>query len=377
MSDIELGAVPSTPAPPDPDEGVPDPARDGWTGGPTSRKRRRRRIVVALLATFVVVIILAISGVAWAGSHLHGAGGAEVDVTIPPGTSTSGIADLLARRGVVSDGWLFRLYLRYEGARPFAAGKYAFHHGEGYTAAVAELRAGPKIVLAKLVIPEGFTLKQIGQRVGALPGRSAAAFEAAASAGTVRSRFEPAGSNTLEGLVFPDTYLVSPDETEAEILQQMVSEFDQLATTLAMDAPGALPNGLTAYQTVVLASMIEREAKVPEDRGMIARVIVNRLQRGMKLQIDATVLYAIGKQTTSITKSDLNVNSPYNTYRVTGLPPGPIASAGRASLLAALAPTPGTWLYYVLADASGKHAFATTDAQFRQLEAKARAEGLL
>ncbi len=97
----------------------------------------------------------------------------------------------------------------------------------------------------------------------------------------------------------------------------------------------------------------------------------------MKLQIDATVLYAIGKQTTSITKSDLNVNSPYNTYRVTGLPPGPIASPGRASLLAALSPTPGTWLYYVLADASGKHAFATTDAQFRQLEAKARAEGLL
>lgn len=317
------------------------------------------------------------AGVAWAASHLHGGGGAEVDVTIPPGTSTSGIADLLARRGVVSDGWLFRLYVRYEGSGPFAAGKYAMHSGEGYTAALRELRAGPKVVLAKVVIPEGFTLKQVAQRVGTLPGRSAAAFLAAADSGTVRSRFEPPGANTLEGLVFPDTYLVTPDETEAEILQQMVAEFDQLATTLGMDAPGTLPNGLTAYQTVIVASMVEREAKVPEDRGMIARVISNRLQRGMKLQIDATVLYAINKQTTAITKSDLNVDSPYNTYRVAGLPPGPIASPGKASLIAALSPTPGTWLYYVLADASGKHAFATTDAEFRRLEAQARAKGLL
>jgi UPF0755 protein len=97
----------------------------------------------------------------------------------------------------------------------------------------------------------------------------------------------------------------------------------------------------------------------------------------MKLQIDATVLYAIGLQTTNITKSDLNVNSPFNTYRFAGLPPSPISNPGRASIMAALSPTSGTWLYYVLADASGKHAFATTDAEFRQLEAQARAKGLL
>ena len=363
MSELDVGAPADVDGPP--------------PSAPNPRARRRRRFVVGALAVLAVGFLILVSGAVWAASHLHGAGGNEVDVTIAPGTSTSGIADVLAKRGVVSDGWLFRFYLRFEGAGPFSAGKYVMHHGEGYTAAYRELRAGPKIVVSKLIIPEGFTLKQIAARVGNLPGRSAAAFLAAGDSGAVRSRFEAAGSNNLEGLVFPDTYLVTPDETEAEILQQMVAEFDQLGTELGMDAPGTLANGLSAYQTVIVASMIEREAKVPDDRGMIARVIINRLQRGMKLQIDATVLYALGTQTTAITKSDLSVDSPYNTYRVAGLPPAPISNPGRASLLAALSPTPGTWLYYVLIDASGKHGFATTAAEFARLEAQARAKGLI
>ena len=348
---------------------------------PSGRRRRRsplaRRLLIGLGAAIGLIVVVFFAAAFWVGGHLGGSGGAEVDVTIPPGTSTGGIVNVLARDGVVSDAWLFRLYLRYEGASGFVAGKYAFHHHEGYSAALKDLHQGPKVVLAKLTIPEGFTLGQIAERVGHLPGHTAASFLAVAQSGAVRSSFEPPGSNNLEGLVFPDTYFVQPDETDQDLLQQMVSQFDQVTSDLGMDTPGSLPNGLTAYQTVVVASMVEREAKVPEDRGMIARVILNRLQRGMKLQIDATVLYALGIQTTNITKSDLNVNSPFNTYRVAGLPPSPISNPGRASLLAALSPTPGSWLYYVLADASGKHAFATTEAQFLQLEAQARASGLL
>jgi UPF0755 protein len=363
--------------------GVP-PVGDGWggddsgPGAPTPRRRTRRRLLETLAILLVLGLVTLVVGALWAQRHLGGTPGGEADVNIPTATTTSSLATLLAHNKVVSDAWLFRYYLRYEDAGRFEAGQYAFHAHEGYAAALRDLRRGPKIVLTKLTIPEGFTLVQIADRVGRLQGLSAARFLAAATSGAVRSRFEPDGSNNLEGLAFPDTYLLSPGESEQTILQRMVDEFDQLGSQLGLDAVvGPLPNGLTAYQTITVASMIEREAKVPEDRGMIARVIINRLQRKMKLQIDATVLYALGVQKTGLTNEDLQVNSPYNTYRVAGLPPAPISNPGRDSLVAALNPTPGPWLYYVLADASGKHAFATTAKEFDVLVAQARAKGLL
>jgi UPF0755 protein len=332
-------------------------------------------LALVLLLGLVTVVV----GAFWAQRHLSGTPGAEVDVKIPAATSTSSLADLLTSHHVVADAWLFHYYLRYQNVSHFDAGEYVFHAHEGYTAALRDLRRGPKVVLTKITIPEGFTLAQIADRVGRIQGLSAQQFLAAATSGAVRSRFEPAGPPyNLEGLVFPDTYLLAPGESEQTILQSMVNEFDQLGTRLGLDAVvGPLPNGLTAYQTIVAASMIEREAKVPEDRGMIARVIVNRLQKNMRLQIDATVLYALGVQKTGLTNKDLRVNSPYNTYQVAGLPPGPISNPGRDSLLAALSPTPGPWLYYVLADANGKHAFATTIQEFNALVAAAKAKGLL
>jgi UPF0755 protein len=331
------------------------------------------------LALLVVLLVTTgVIGAFWVDGHLGGTPGAEADITIPAATTTSSLASLLASKNVVSDGWLFHWYLRYKGVGQFGAGEYVFHLHEGYAAAVRDLHQGPKITLTKITIPEGFTLGQIAERVGRVKGLSAQLFLDAATTGAVRSRFEPDGSNNLEGLVFPDTYLLSPGEGEVTLLQQMVDEFDQLGSRLGLDAVvGTLPNGLTAYQTIIAASIIEREAKVPQDRGMIARVIVNRLQIKMKLQIDATVLYALGVQKTGLTTKDLRVDSPYNTYRVAGLPPAPISNPGRDSLLAALSPVAGPWLYYVLADASGRHAFATTAQQFDVLVAQARAKGLL
>jgi UPF0755 protein len=123
--------------------------------------------------------------------------------------------------------------------------------------------------------------------------------------------------------------------------------------------------------------MIEREARIDADRGPIARVIYNRLQRGMPLQIDATVQYALGKQKERLLYADLEVASPYNTYKVPGLPPGPIASPGRAALRAALDPPPAPWIYYVLSDPSGAHAFAANSADFERLKAEARRKGLI
>jgi UPF0755 protein len=243
-------------------------------------------------------------------------------------------------------------------------------------AVVHALKAGPKIRFDKLTVPEGLTLADIADRVGNIPGRDRTKFLDAARSGAVRSRFQPSGVKTMEGLLFPDTYLVTEKEDEAAILGRLRDRFDQVASDLHLgDRP--LPAGMTPYQMIVAASLVEAEAKVPEDRPLIAAVIANRLRLGMKLQIDATVLYALGEHKTRVLYSDLEVNSPYNTYKVDGLPPTPIAAPGKASLQAVLEPAKEDYLYYVLFDKNGKHAFASTAAEFERLKAEAQRKGVL
>ncbi|GAC1317901.1 MAG: hypothetical protein NVSMB12_16210 [Acidimicrobiales bacterium] len=359
-----------------------DDLEDLRVGSPTRSPRRRReghwgrRILVGLGLLLATGVIVAVAAVVWVNGHLSGAGADPVTVSIPDQTGHAALTRQLTQAGVVSDGWLFQRYLDYEGVPSVAAGDYVFHHHEGYRQALHDLHGGPKISQVKLTIPEGYDLSQIAAAVGKLPGRSADRFLQLAQTGAVRSRYQPTGVNSLEGLVFPDTYFVTPAEDEQAILQHMVDRFDEVASAAGLDNSAAT-NGLSPYQTIVVASLIEKEAKIDEDRAMIARVIVNRLAKGMKLQIDATVLYAEGVHKSRVLNSDLQTNSPYNTYKVTGLPPGPIAAPGKPSLAAALNPTAGTWLYYVLIDPSGKHGFATTNAEFNTLRAEAKAKGLL
>ena len=182
---------------------------------------------------------------------------------------------------------------------------------------------------------------------------------------------------SLEGLLFPDTYQVAANETTDSVVRRMVGLMDRVAATEGVDqAPDRL--GLTPYQVLIVASIIEREAKVDEDRGKIARVVYNRLRDHMALEIDATLLYAAPPGTNGVTQQLIDsLNSPYNTYKNFGLPPTPIANPGRASIHAAMNPTDGPWKYYVLADASGRHAFATTLAEHQANVAAAKAKGLL
>jgi UPF0755 protein len=156
----------------------------------------------------------------------------------------------------------------------------------------------------------------------------------------------------------------------------MVGAFDNTATQAGVQ-DAAAHAGVAPYDAIVVASLIEKEAKVDEDRPMIARVIYNRLTKNMKLGVDATVDYALGVHKAQLTNADLAIDSPYNTRKFPGLPPTPIAAPGRKALDAALNPTPGPWLFYVLADANGRHAFATTDAEFEQLRRQAQQKGLL
>ena len=349
--------------------GGPPPRRPG------GRLTRRGRIFFGALGLLLVVGLVA--GV-WILKQVNPSGGPgeKVAIDIVPGTSVSAVATKLEDKGVITSAGIFKLYLKVSGgAGSIQAGEYDLHKNLSMGAAKAALRRGPSIKFQKLTIPEGWTLEQIADRVGELPGRSRDKFLAAAKSGTVKSKYQPPGSTNLEGLLFPDTYLLTDKEDETGIVRRLVGRFDQLADEVGL-ATADRPNGLGAYQVIVAASLVESEAKVKDDRPLIASVISNRLELRMKLQIDATVLYAIGHKERVLYK-DLEVDSPYNTYRIDGLPPTPISAVGKASLEAMLRPADTTYIYYVLSDKNGKHAFATTPAEFEALKAEARRKGLI
>jgi UPF0755 protein len=349
---------------------------DGYEEFP--EPRRRRWVLRTMLVLLLALLVAGVLGARWVERRLHPRGpvGPAVAITIPPGTSTSGIASLLEREDVVADATVFRWYVRLLGAGPFQAGDFTFERRSDMKRVVDVLERGPDVRRDRITIPEGSTLEQIAERVGQLPGRSAETFRQVAVSGQVHSQFQPAGSNNLEGLLFPDTYFVTDEDDETVILARMVQRFDDVANELGYaGAPEAV--GRSPYETVIIASMIEREAKVQEDRGKISRVIYNRLQADMLLQIDATLIYALGGDRERLLNSDLESDSPFNTYRMKGLPPTPIANSGRAALQAAIAPEDGPWLFYVLADEEGRHAFAVTGEEFERLRRQAQEKGLL
>jgi len=254
------------------------------------------------------------------------------------------------------------------------------------------LNTPPAATYKRVTFPEGFTLAQMGKRVERdLPPMTAAGFAAALTSPDLHSSFLPAGTTNLEGLLFPDTYQVAGNESETQVIARMLSLMERVGRQENIDQKSA-ELGLTPYQVLTVASIIEREAKVDEDRPKIARVIYNRLYLGMPLQIDATLFYGQDPSTPFSTLRDLD--TPYNTYLHNGLPPTPIANPGRASIHAALNPAPNpslgdplcrdlpdgapcAYLYYVLADAEGHHVFAATEAQHAANVAKAREAGLL
>lgn len=340
--------------------------------------RRGRRIAVGL----VMLVVLGLLGAGAAFVYVRdqvdpsGPAGAEVEVDVPMGSSTQRIAAILEEEGVVDNARNFRLYVRVKDAGPFQAGSYTLRQNSAFDDVIAALEKGPELTFQRLTVPEGLTVGQVAELVGRMPGRSAEKFLEVARSGTVRSRYQPPGSDNLEGLLFPETYNFEPKDDEKAIIERMVTTFDEVAGQIGLDAVGE--GGLVdPYEAVVVASLVEREVRLPEERSKVARVIYNRLEKDMLLQIDATVIYAqgrTGERGLRVLFKDLEVDSPYNTYKQPGLPPAPIASPGRAALEAAVSPEDGPWLYYVVVDASGRQAFATTLAEHnRNIQAAADA----
>ena len=251
------------------------------------------------------------------------------------------------------------------------------------------------VVEVEVVFPEGFTLAQVAARLERdAPGFTALDVDAALASGELPAPFRPEGIDSYEGLIFPALYRVAAYETELDVLGRMIEEMRSRA--LANDIEAAAQRlGRTPYEILIIASLIEKEVKVPEERALVSRVIHNRLALDMELQIDASLYYGAPE---GAVFADLKaVDSPYNVYLRKGLPPTPIASPGEASLVAAMNPADDPadddalctarnkrekreecrLLFYVLADAEGRHAFSTTYRLHEQNVAAAQAAGIL
>jgi UPF0755 protein len=363
--------------PPTAEAELPRSQRMAQRGVEHDRRRRRRRTIIVLAIVLLPILLLLAAG-GWFLYQLNPPGdpGRKITVTVPKDTGTDGIGDLLEDKGVIGSSTAFQIFTKVTRAGPFKPGKYSMREDLGVRDAVSTLKSGPvKAAEAKLALPPGLTLEQIADRVGQLPGHSKEGFLAAAQSGAVRSKYQPAEVTSLEGLMFPDTYIVTKKETDQQLLSRLVAAFDAQADAVGLSNPNA--SGLSPYQTIIAASLIEREAKLDQDRPLIAAVIRNRLRAGMALQIDATVCYAKGGCDKAPTKADLEIDSPYNTYKVQGLPPTPISGVSAQSLMAAANPADAPYLYYVLIDENGKHAFATTQEEHDKNVEEARQKGLL
>jgi UPF0755 protein len=295
--------------------------------------------------------------------------GAPIRVIVPKGASFSTATDSLERAGLVGSNRFFRLYARaIRKDRNIKPGTYLIKRGTPWSEIVAALHGGHGLVNT-VTIPEGFTIAQIVPLLAQSLSVPEDSVKAAVGDTALFSRLRlPAKS--LEGYLFPDTYAF-PDGTRArDAVLEMVKRFER-EWKPEWDAKIAT-HSLTRHQAVTLASIVEREAKVAGERPVIAAVYLNRLRAGMLLQADPTVQYARGSHTARVLHKDLEIDSPWNTYRYPGLPPGPIASPGGASLAAAVSPADVPFLYFV-AMPDGHHEFRKTLAEHEVAVRAARA----
>ena len=334
-----------------------------------ARGKERRR---GLLILLIVVILLggAVAGIGAFYAWATGASGPQTPVTlvIPHGATGAQTGDLLKQKGVIRSPFVFRILVRLRHLNGgFQAGQYTLTTNMTISAVLDALKKGPTIEATRVGFPEGLTVAKIAQIVHAKLGIGVRAFTSAATSGKYAlPPYLPAGTKSLEGFLFPNTYDFLKNARAADVINRLLQQFRVTAQPLPWANAQTLH--VTDYQAVVIASMIEREARFDADRPLIAAVIYNRLRKGMALQIDATIQYALGRNR-AITEQDKMIHSPYNTYLHVGLPPGPIACPGLKSLVAALDPAHVAYLYYV-ADSSGHNHYATTYQEFLQLKAK-------
>jgi UPF0755 protein len=338
------------------------------------KRRRGRKFAGRRLALGALLLLGVIYGIyLLAGAVLGGEEEQPVAVVVEKGDTLSSVADKLEEAGVIGSSTLFRLEARLQGEETeIKAGEYRFVPGEDSQEILATLASGDSVSAFTITIPEGLTLEQTAQVVEEEGGIPAAEFEEAAGRTDYGYDFldDPA-IRTTEGFLFPKKYEFEKDTDAGQIVDRLLEQY--LIEKDGLDFAGAEKRlNLTEYELVTVASLVEEESANAEERPLIAGVIYNRIRAGMPLQVDATIQYALGKSKEDLKLDDLEIDSPYNTYKNTGLPPGPIASPSRESIEAALEPAQTDYLYYVL-KADGKEHFFTDDYD-EFLEAKDEAE---
>ena len=368
--------------------------------GQVERLRRQTRPLkwVAYTCIALVLVVILIAGMVgwWYLGKINPPGdpGELQNFEIAQDATFESLTEQLVNEGFISDAAVWSRYVeRDDDGLEIIPGFYQLRPNDHMGNVLARLKTPPALTTTNVTFPEGFTIDRMGRRVDAVIERmDEAEFIAAATAPDVATKWLPAGTGSLEGLLFPDTYSVSNAESEAQLLDRMVGLMERVGQQEDIESKAALL-GYTPYEAMIVASMIEREAAVPEDRAKISRVILNRLavsrfnpDEPFLLQIDASVYYG-RDQTDGDPNLDFSqlrqIDTPWNTYTRPGLPRTPIANPGRASIRAALNPAanppPGDpicrelpnpsecfYFFYVLADEDGSHAFSAT---FEQHEA--------
>jgi uncharacterized YceG family protein len=363
---------PEAPAQPEePNLVVPPPPHPTVaSGNGSSRRPRQRPPAIGAIARhpFLIFAVIAALFFLWVLNSLfqpfHGDGSGQVQVTVPKGSSVSEVGDLLADKDVIANSTLFQVRVTLAGKRSeIYSGRFTLAHDMSYGAAIDALSQPPVKRTLSVTIPEGYTRSQAAQLVeeAGVPGDYTKA--------TIKSKYlDPAeyggkGARDLEGFLFPDTFELKPNAPVADLVELQLKDFKRRIK--GVDMKYAKSKNLTVFDVVTIASMVEDEAGVDSQRGLVASVIYNRLREGMPLGIDATIRFATGNYTQPLTESELAIDSPYNSRTNTGLPPGPISNPGLASIEAAAHPPKTGYLFYVTTPgACGKLTFAKTEAEF-------------
>jgi UPF0755 protein len=352
---------------------------------PETAGRRNLGILITVLALGVLVV----TGAQWLQGKAQDALSADEaaivtvgtprEFTVPTGASARLIASMLEDEGIVDSANDFETEVQNAGvAERLAAGTYLLATRMLIGDVIDVFLEGPAPVAGfRLIVREGLRINEVLAVLSEQSDHSVYDFELALTSGNVLSPYlagQPQTLQSWEGLLFPDTYEFRLDATPVEILQLLADtmqiRIESLDWTLAEEL------GISRYESIVMASIIEGETRVDEDRPQVASVIVNRLDAGMHLQIDAIILYALDARGIGLTLDDLEIESVYNSYTNLGLPPTPIGAPGRTSLAAAAAPMETDFIYYVLTSSDGSHSFTSDYNQFLTWKNQAKSEGL-
>ncbi|HYW31648.1 MAG TPA: endolytic transglycosylase MltG [Gemmatimonas sp.] len=327
------------------------------------RGRTLSRLVIGALA------LVAIAGF-WLNRQIgdSGASTEKVTVVIPRGATVRTVSDSLVSTGIITSPRAFRFYASLGNKdRAIKPGQYEFVRGQGWSSVLATLVKG-RGASRTVVVPEGFDIRAIAPLLAKALGVPEDSVRAAAADAEWRRKLD-VPAETLEGYLFPATYTFSVGTTAREAVTAMLERFETVWKPEWNARLTAL--GITRHEAMTMASIVEKEARKAEERPIISAVYWNRVKIRMPLQADPTVQYALPAHTERVLYRDLEVDSPYNTYRNAGLPPGPIASPGEASIAAALAPANVPYLYFV-AHPDGHHEFRTTFAEHERAIAEVR-----